>query len=88
MQGCVGLPSSDDLAAVMQTAIMVDGRNYLDPKELAEAEFYYIGIGRPYASQGVPTELLQAMLAQSTVNNQSVTNNQSTVTSQRSLLKA
>jgi UDPglucose 6-dehydrogenase len=56
-----------DLAAVMQTAVMIDGRNYLDPQVLADAGFYYVGIGRPYASQGVPTGLLRSMLAQSTV---------------------
>jgi UDPglucose 6-dehydrogenase len=37
------------LAAVMNTAIIIDGRNFLEPQKLAEAGFYYIGIGRPSA---------------------------------------
>ncbi|MBW4517709.1 MAG: UDP-glucose/GDP-mannose dehydrogenase family protein [Timaviella obliquedivisa GSE-PSE-MK23-08B] len=35
------------LSERMNTAIMIDGRNYLDPATLAAAGFYYVGIGRP-----------------------------------------
>lgn len=31
----------------MQTPIMIDGRNVLEPKALVEAGFQYVGIGRP-----------------------------------------
>jgi UDPglucose 6-dehydrogenase len=35
------------LASKMTNAIMIDGRNYLDPEALTKAGFTYIGIGRP-----------------------------------------
>ncbi|MGL5872641.1 MAG: UDP-glucose dehydrogenase family protein [Xenococcaceae cyanobacterium] len=35
------------LAAKMNSPIMIDGRNYLNPEALANAGFTYIGIGRP-----------------------------------------
>jgi UDPglucose 6-dehydrogenase len=54
-----------DLASVMKTAIMIDGRNYLNPQLIANAGFYYVGIGRPYASQGFPTGLLRSMFERS-----------------------
>jgi UDPglucose 6-dehydrogenase len=34
------------LARTMRTAILVDGRNMLDPQDLREAGFRYEGIGR------------------------------------------
>lgn len=35
------------IARVMKTPTLVDGRNYLDPDLLRQAGFFYIGIGRP-----------------------------------------
>lgn len=35
------------IAAVMNTAVIIDGRNFLEPEKLETAGFYYIGIGRP-----------------------------------------
>ncbi|MBF2003495.1 MAG: UDP-glucose/GDP-mannose dehydrogenase family protein [Synechococcales cyanobacterium M58_A2018_015] len=35
------------LADQMQSAILIDGRNALDPTAMAAAGFYYVGIGRP-----------------------------------------
>jgi UDPglucose 6-dehydrogenase len=35
------------LAQRMAFALMIDGRNYLDPQQLTEAGFAYVGIGRP-----------------------------------------
>jgi UDPglucose 6-dehydrogenase len=35
------------LAGLMNTPIMVDGRNYLSPQDLAQGGFYYFAIGRP-----------------------------------------
>ena len=37
------------LAERMTTAIVIDGRNYLDPEKMVAAGFYYVGIGRPSA---------------------------------------
>ncbi|NJL21368.1 MAG: UDP-glucose/GDP-mannose dehydrogenase family protein [Leptolyngbyaceae cyanobacterium SM1_3_5] len=37
------------LAVRMNSAIAIDGRNYLDPESMTEAGFFYIGIGRPSA---------------------------------------
>ncbi len=34
------------LARLMTTPVIVDGRNFLDPEVLATAGFYYVGIGR------------------------------------------
>ncbi len=34
------------LARLMTTPVIVDGRNFLDPEVLAAAGFYYVGIGR------------------------------------------
>jgi UDPglucose 6-dehydrogenase len=38
-----------ELAESMNTAVLIDGRNHLNPAEMAAAGFYYIGIGRPSA---------------------------------------
>jgi UDPglucose 6-dehydrogenase len=38
------------LAPRMSTALIVDGRNFLDPEALREAGFTYEGIGRPTTS--------------------------------------
>jgi UDPglucose 6-dehydrogenase len=35
------------IAALMKTPTLVDGRNYLDPEQLEHAGFLHIGIGRP-----------------------------------------
>jgi UDPglucose 6-dehydrogenase len=37
----------DDAGRVMKTAVLVDGRNVLDPAEAAAAQFVYESIGRP-----------------------------------------
>ncbi len=34
------------LAQSMHNRVMIDGRNFLDPKQLQQAGFYYVGIGR------------------------------------------
>ncbi|MBW4464020.1 MAG: UDP-glucose/GDP-mannose dehydrogenase family protein [Pegethrix bostrychoides GSE-TBD4-15B] len=41
------------LAARMNTAIIIDGRNYLNPDEMVAAGFYYVGIGRPSAGSPI-----------------------------------
>jgi UDPglucose 6-dehydrogenase len=45
------------LAESMHTAIIIDGRNYLNPEEMAAAGFYYIGIGRPSAGNPLSNSL-------------------------------
>jgi UDPglucose 6-dehydrogenase len=50
------------LAAVMYTPVMIDGRNQLDPKQLSDAGFYYVGMGRPWVSQVFPMQLLRSAL--------------------------
>ncbi len=37
------------LGQQMHQPILVDGRNFLDPEALAQAGFYYVGMGRPTA---------------------------------------
>jgi UDPglucose 6-dehydrogenase len=39
-----------DLAARMNSAIAIDGRNHLDPEVMTAAGFYYVGIGQPGVS--------------------------------------
>jgi UDPglucose 6-dehydrogenase len=46
------------LARLMERPTIVDGRNYLDPKSLANAGFDYIGIGRPQIDRVTPLEFL------------------------------
>lgn len=47
------------LASLMVTPIIVDGRNFLNPQILAEAGFYYIGIGRPNCGDvGVTNQIM------------------------------
>ena len=48
------------LAPLMTTPILIDGRNCLDPKQLAIAGFHYIGIGRSTTIQ--PLSLSQSNL--------------------------
>jgi UDPglucose 6-dehydrogenase len=49
------------LAAVMNTPIMIDGRNFLDGQTLEKAGFYYIGIGRPsFGNAVLAKQLLSA----------------------------
>lgn len=38
------------LSSLMKTPVMIDGRNFLNAEELAEAGFYCVGIGRPTAA--------------------------------------
>lgn len=47
------------LGAVMQQRLMLDGRNALDPQELQQAGFWYVGIGRPSASEHQKTADLE-----------------------------
>jgi UDPglucose 6-dehydrogenase len=35
------------LAQRMTTAVIIDGRNYLDAEKLTKIGFHYVGIGRP-----------------------------------------
>jgi UDPglucose 6-dehydrogenase len=53
------------LATQMNLPIMIDGRNFLDPQEMAAAGFYYVGIGRPWVNELYPTKLLRSTLNQS-----------------------
>ncbi len=46
------------LSSQMVTPIFIDGRNFLDPLLLAQAGFYYIGIGR---SQGINARLTRCL---------------------------
>lgn len=46
------------IASKMTTPIIIDGRNFLDPKTIAAAGFYYIGIGRCSNSVGIPKPIL------------------------------
>lgn len=51
------------LAQLMNTPVLVDGRNFLDPEVLAAAGFHYIGIGRPTAASApLPSRLLRSAL--------------------------
>jgi UDPglucose 6-dehydrogenase len=34
------------MATLMNNPVIIDGRNFLDPKELQLAGFQYVGIGR------------------------------------------
>ncbi|NJK40192.1 MAG: UDP-glucose/GDP-mannose dehydrogenase family protein [Acaryochloridaceae cyanobacterium SU_2_1] len=45
------------LASLMTTPIFIDGRNFLEPAELARAGFHIIGIGRPTALQPFSSSL-------------------------------
>jgi UDPglucose 6-dehydrogenase len=47
------------LAKLMHTAVIVDGRNYLDANSLAAAGFYYIGIGCPTTGNNFVAQKLQ-----------------------------
>jgi UDPglucose 6-dehydrogenase len=44
------------LAQAMKRPLLIDGRNFLDPKEARKAGFVYEGIGRGLAWNGVPDE--------------------------------
>jgi UDPglucose 6-dehydrogenase len=46
------------LAAAMRRPLLLDGRNFLDPKEALRAGFVYEGIGRSFAWDGAPAESL------------------------------
>ena len=41
------------LAALMTNPVMIDGRNFLNPEDMAKAGFYYVGIGRPTTANGL-----------------------------------
>lgn len=47
------------LAKVMNTAVIIDGRNYLNAIDLAAAGFYYIGIGCPTTGNSFVAKKLQ-----------------------------
>ncbi len=47
------------LAKLMNTPIIIDGRNYLNLDTMTAAGFHYIGIGRPTASNSFVTKRLQ-----------------------------
>ncbi len=51
-----------NLAQQMNLAILIDGRNYLNPETIAEAGFYYVGIGRPAA--GNPLAAMRSLRQQ------------------------
>jgi UDPglucose 6-dehydrogenase len=44
------------LASLMNRSTIVDGRNYLDARSLANTGFDYIGIGRPTVDRVIPVE--------------------------------
>jgi UDPglucose 6-dehydrogenase len=46
------------LAAAMRRPLLLDGRNFLDPKEALRAGFVYEGIGRSLAWDGVSADVL------------------------------
>jgi UDPglucose 6-dehydrogenase len=46
-----------ELAETMASAVLIDGRNYLDPEAMREAGFEYDSIGRPRASVTPAVEL-------------------------------
>ena len=46
------------LAKLMNTPVIIDGRNYLDANTMAAAGFYYIGIGCPTAGNSFVTKKL------------------------------
>jgi UDPglucose 6-dehydrogenase len=51
------------LANLMVTPIMIDGRNFLNPQILEQAGFYYIGIGRPNSGNvGIVTQIFSNTL--------------------------
>jgi UDPglucose 6-dehydrogenase len=54
-----------DLAQRMAFALMVDGRNFLDPEHLTKAGFAYVGIGRP--NRGFLTPKMATPQAQTVV---------------------
>lgn len=41
------------LAELMTNPVMIDGRNFLNPEDMAKAGFYYVGIGRPTTANGL-----------------------------------
>ncbi|NJM27913.1 MAG: UDP-glucose/GDP-mannose dehydrogenase family protein [Pseudanabaena sp. RU_4_16] len=52
------------IAPMMKTPTMIDGRNYLEPEKLVQAGFLYIGIGRPVeANQLVEKRLDRTAIA-------------------------
>ncbi|MGG6269330.1 UDP-glucose dehydrogenase family protein [Leptolyngbya sp. AN03gr2] len=54
------------LASRMNSALMIDGRNCLDPEQLTQAGFAYVGIGRPnqgFLTAKVVTSQVQAISA-------------------------
>ncbi|EHC19373.1 UDP-glucose dehydrogenase family protein [Fischerella thermalis] len=41
------------LAKLMTNPVMIDGRNFFNPEDMAKAGFYYVGIGRPTTANGL-----------------------------------
>ncbi|NEP60932.1 MAG: UDP-glucose/GDP-mannose dehydrogenase family protein [Symploca sp. SIO2G7] len=50
------------LAKLMNTAVLIDGRNFLDSEILTEAGFCYISTGSPTAASTLLAKLLQPMI--------------------------
>jgi UDPglucose 6-dehydrogenase len=50
-----------NLASIMRTPMIIDGRNFLDPQKLLDAGFYYVGIGRPSTCPVIPTQIVRSM---------------------------
>jgi len=50
------------LAKLMNTAVLIDGRNFLDPEILTEAGFCYLSTGSPTAASTLLAKLLQPMV--------------------------
>ena len=48
-----------ELAKLMKSPVMIDGRNYLDAATMAAAGFYYIGIGCPTTGNALVAKRLQ-----------------------------
>lgn len=52
-----------DLAQRMNIAVVIDGRNYLNPDKMVAAGFYYMGIGRPSAGTTAASRSLRQQVA-------------------------
>jgi UDPglucose 6-dehydrogenase len=50
----------EQLGAVMNQQVLIDGRNFLNPQDLISAGFYYVGIGRQAASPAFNPAFRQA----------------------------
>jgi UDPglucose 6-dehydrogenase len=50
------------LAKLMNTPVLIDGRNFLDPEILTESGFYYVSTGPPTAASTLLAKLLQRIV--------------------------